>query len=60
ALTGEDEPEKCGTTTWSKVEENPDGTFYFDSPANKPAFAKWRSHLSGGMTMPEDKEFSKS
>jgi len=60
AKTGEDEPDKARTLTWAKIEESPDGTFYIASPINKPAFAKWRNHLPKGVTMPEDKEFSKS
>lgn len=53
---GVDNPDACRTTTWAEIQESPDGTYYFASPATKPQYVDWRNHLEG-FTMPDDKEF---
>ena len=53
AATGEDAPNKTGTTAWDIPRQAPDGSWYIIDPANDPRFVDWRQYIPPGITIPE-------
>lgn len=44
------------TTTWARIEESVDNTFYFTSPSDREEYRDWRDSLPSGAQMPDDKD----